>query len=156
MTFPTQLYRDNNKQFSRSLLTNQDSMESKAVPETKSEFTPENGWSWNTTFLLGKPIFRCYCWWQPEIRRENHQWWWLNPIKNRYIYICYPPLKSLPFLWVSSVQTAERFLRWKTNSVKTIIFVRMQQMVPESAVQESWTYFDPSFIIKLLSFQNKI
>ena len=54
-----------------------------------------------------------------------------------YIYICYPPLKSLPFLWVSSVQTAERFLRWKTNSVKTIIFVRMQQMVPESAVQES-------------------
>ncbi len=57
-----------------------------------------------------------------------------------HIYNCYPPLKSLPFLWASSVQTAERFLRWKTTSVKTIIFVRMQQMVPESAVQESWTY----------------
>ena len=54
-----------------------------------------------------------------------------------HIYNCYPPLKSLPFLWASSVQTAERFLRWKTTSVKTIIFVRMQQMVPESAVQES-------------------
>ena len=41
-------------------------------------------------------------------------------------------------------------------SQNNYIFDRMQQMVPDSAVQESWTYFDPSFIIKLLSFQNKI
>ena len=46
-----------------------------------------------------------------------------------YIYICYPPLESLPFLWVSSVQTAERFLRWKTASVKTIIFVRIIRFI---------------------------
>ena len=36
-----------------------------------------------------------------------------------YIYIyMLPPLKSLPFLWVSSVQTAEIFLRWKTIQSK--------------------------------------
>ena len=46
-----------------------------------------------------------------------------------YIYICYPPLKSLPFLWVSSVQTAERFLRWNTNSVKTLVFVRIIRFI---------------------------
>ena len=46
-----------------------------------------------------------------------------------YIYICYPPLKSLPFLWVSSVQTTERFLRWNTNSVKTIMFVRIIRFI---------------------------
>ena len=47
-----------------------------------------------------------------------------------YIYIyATPPLKSLPFLWVSSVQTAERFLRWNTNSVKTIVFVSIIRFI---------------------------
>ena len=49
-------------------------------------------------------------------------------ILNIYIYAT-PPLKSLPFLWVSSVQTAERFLRWNTNSVKTIVFVRIIRFI---------------------------
>ncbi len=30
------------------------------LPETNSEFTPENGWLEDYTFLLGRPIFRCY------------------------------------------------------------------------------------------------
>ena len=48
----------------------------------------------------------------------------------QYIYIyATPPLKSLPFLWVSSVQTAERFLRWNTNSVKTLVFVRIIRFI---------------------------
>ena len=54
-------------------------------------------------------------------------------LKNMYLLYIYiymlPPLRSLPFLWVSSVQTAERFLRWNTNSVKTIVFVRIIRFI---------------------------
>ena len=48
---------------------------------------------------------------------------------TRHIYIYATPLKSLPFLWASSVQTAERFLRWNTNSVNTIVFVRIIRFI---------------------------
>ena len=33
---------------------------SNTLPETNSEFTPENGWLEYDSFLLGWPIFRCY------------------------------------------------------------------------------------------------
>ena len=34
-------------------------IESFRLPETNSEFTPENGWLEYDCFLLGWPIFRC-------------------------------------------------------------------------------------------------
>ena len=55
---------------------------------------------------------------------------WIFGYTYKYIYIyATPPLKSLPFLWVPSVQTAERFLRWNTNSVNTIVFVRIIRFI---------------------------
>ena len=47
-----------------------------------------------------------------------------------------PPEKSTVFMGVVRANSRNIF-EVEDNSVKTILFVRMQQLVPESAVQES-------------------